>query len=178
YVEHPHWPSGAVLEINALDLRSGAAVHLCADGRDWLVDAGPARDYERVLYPYLRARGVNRLDGLILTHGDAAHIGGAGLVLADFAPKQLMDTAATDRSLLHRKFLDLLRTQQRVPRFCTAGDEFKISGMVTLGILFPPENFQGDRADDHALVIEVLVAGQRRVLLMSDSGESTENFLL
>src|SRR2546423_309759 len=118
YVEHPHRLSGATLEINTLDLRSGATMHFRADGRDWLIDSGPARDYERVLYPYLRACGVNRLDGLILTHGDAAHIGGAGLVLADFAPKQLMDTAATDRSLLHRKFLDLLRTQKRVPRFC------------------------------------------------------------
>src|SRR5256885_12042224 len=48
YVEHPHRPSGATLEINTLDLRSGAAVHLRANGRDWLGDAGPARDYERV----------------------------------------------------------------------------------------------------------------------------------
>jgi len=178
YVEHPHRLSGATLEINTLDLRSGAAVHLRAGGRDWLVDTGPARDYERVLYPYLRARGVNRLDGLVLTHGDAAHLGAAGLLLADFEPKELIDTAAADRSLLHRKFLELLRTQKRASRFCRAGDEFRISGAVTLRILFPPENFQGDRADDQALVIEVLIAGQRRVLLMSDSGEATENFLL
>src|SRR5213078_1519084 len=59
YVEHPHRRSGAVLEINALDLRSGAALHFRAGDRDWLVDTGPARDYERVLYPYLRARGLN-----------------------------------------------------------------------------------------------------------------------
>lgn len=178
YVEHPHRLSGATLEINTLDLRTGAAVHLRAGGRDWLVDTGPARDYERVLYPYLRARGVNRLDGLVLTHGDAAHLGAAGLLLADFEPKQLIDTVAADRSLLHRKFLELLRTQKRASRFCRAGDEFRISRAVALRILFPPENFQGDRADDQALVIEVLIAGQRRVLLMSDSGEATENFLL
>jgi competence protein ComEC len=178
YLEHPHLPSGAILEINSLDLRSGAALHFRADGRDWLVDAGPARDYERVVYQYLRARGVNRLDGLILTHGGAGHVGGAIPLLADFEPKELMDTAATDRSLLHRKFLELLRTQKRSPRFCHAGDEFKISRAVTLRILFPPENIQGVRADDQALVIEALVQGQRRVLLMSDSGEATENFLL
>jgi len=121
---------------------------------------------------------VNRLHGLVLTHGDAAHIGGAGLLLADFEPKQLLDTAAANRSLLHRKFLELLRTQKRALRFCRAGDEFKISRTITLRVLFPPESFQGDRADDQALVIEVLVAGRRRVLLMSDSGEATENFLL
>jgi len=178
YLEHPHRPSGAILEINVLDLRSGAAVHLRAANQNWLFDAGPVRDYERVLYPYLRARGVNRLDGLVLMHGDAAHVGGASAVLPDFRPGQLIDTAATDRSLLHRKFIELLTTEKRAPRLCRAGDEFKISRDVAARVLFPPGNFQGERADDQALVVELLVAGRRRVLLMSDSGEATENFLV
>ena len=29
---------------------------------------------------YLRTRGINRLDGLILSHGDAGHLGGASEV--------------------------------------------------------------------------------------------------
>src|SRR6478672_7319322 len=108
YVEHPHRPSGAILEIKSLDLRSGAAIHFRTAGRDWLFDAGPARDYERVLYPYLRARGVNQLDGLVLTHGDAGHVGGAAPLLLDFRPGQIIETAAADRSSLHRKFIALL----------------------------------------------------------------------
>src|SRR2546423_5665727 len=178
YVENPHRPSAALLEINTLDLRSGAAVHLRADRRDWLIDAGRARDYERVLYPYLRARGVNRLDGLILTHGDAAHLGGAGALLADFRPRQLIDTPAADHSLLHRKFIELLTAAKRAPRHCRAGDEFKLSAAVRARILFPPPDFQAERADDQALVVELEVLGRRRVLLMSDSGEATERFLL
>jgi ComEC/Rec2-related protein len=178
YVEHPHRPSGAVLEINSLDLHSGAAVHLRTAGHDWLFDAGPARDYERVLYAYLRARGVNRLDGLVLTHGGAAHIGGCIALLADFRPRQLIDAPGGDRSLLHRKFIEVLTAQKRAPRFCGAGDEFKLSPTVTARVLFPPVNFQADRADDQTLVIELVVAGTRRVLLMSDSGEPTERFLL
>jgi competence protein ComEC len=178
YVEHPHWPSGAVLEINSLDLRSGAAVHLRTAGGDWLFDAGPAHDYERVVYPYLRARGVNRLDGLVLTHGDAAHLGGAGPLIADFRPRQVIDTAAADRSPLHRKFVELLLAEKRPPRFGKASDEFKLSRAVTARVLFPPENFQANRADDQALVIELIISGSRRVLLMSDSGEATEKFLI
>jgi ComEC/Rec2-related protein len=178
YVEHPHRPSGAVLEINSLDLRSGAAVHLRTAGRDWLFDAGPVRDYERVVYPYLRARGVNRLDDLVLTHGDAAHLGGAGPLLLDFRPRQLIDTAAARRSLFHRKFDELLVAQKRPLRFSKANDEFKLSRAVTARVLFPPANFQAERADDQALVIELIVSGERRVLLMSDSGEPTEKYLL
>jgi ComEC/Rec2-related protein len=127
YVEDPHRPSGALLEINALDLRSGAAVHLRGGHRDWLVDAGPARDYDRVLLPYLRARGVNRLEGLILTHPGAAHIGGASGVVFDFQPRQLIETMAQDHSALHRNFIELLAAAKRTRRLCQAGDEFKLS---------------------------------------------------
>jgi competence protein ComEC len=178
YVENPHRPSGALLEINALDLRSGAAIHLRGDHQDWLIDAGPARDYDRVLLPYLRARGVNRLDGLVLTHGAAGHLGGAGGVLLDFRPRQLVDTAAQDRSALHRKFIDLLATEKRARRLCQVGDEFKLSREITARVLFPPAVFEGDRADDQALVLQLIVSGTCRVLLMSDSGVATERVLL
>jgi competence protein ComEC len=178
YVEHPHHPSGAILEINALDLRSGAAIHLRDTHSDWLIDAGPARDYDRVLLPYLRARGVNRLEGFVLTQGDSAHLGGAGKIVADFRPRHLIDTTATDRSALHRKFFAFLATKQRTPRFCQAGDEVKFSRDVTARILFPPANLQCTRADDLALVLQLFVSGKPRVLLMSDSGETTEQFLL
>ena len=178
YLERPHRPSGAIVEIASLDLRSGAAVHVRTKGRDWLFDAGPARDYERVVYPYLRARGVNRLDGLVLSHGDAAHLGGAGPLVLDFRPRELMDTATADRSPLHRKFLELLVAEKRLPRLAKANDEFRLTRDITGRVLFPPANFQADRADDHALVIELVISGRRRVLLMSDSGEPTEKFLI
>ena len=105
YVEHPHWPDGARLEINALDLKSGAAVHVRTTESDWLCDTGSLRDYDRVVRQYLRSRGVNRLDGLILTHGDAGHIGGGSGVLLDFHPRQLIDTATRDRSPIHRRLI-------------------------------------------------------------------------
>jgi ComEC/Rec2-related protein len=178
YVEHPHRPSSALLELNVLDLRSGAAVHLRGAHREWLIDAGPAREYDPVLLQYLRARGVNRLDGLVLTHGDAGHLGGAGGVLVDFWPRQLIDTAAQDRSALHRKFIELLATEKRARRLCQAGDEFKLSREITARVLFPPAVFEGDRADDQALVLQLIVSGTSRALLMSDSGVVTERVLL
>lgn len=178
YLEHPHRPSGARIEINALDLKSGAAVHVLAANRDWLFDAGPARDYDRVLRQYLRSRGVNRLDGLALTHGDAGHIGGASGVLLDFRPRQLIDTTARDRSPIHRKLIAMLASGKSARRLCKAGDEFNLSRDVRARILFPPLGFEGDSADDQALVIQLIVSGKPRALFMSDSGVATEEFLL
>ncbi|MEY2562880.1 MAG: competence protein ComEC [Verrucomicrobiota bacterium] len=178
YVEHPHWPSGARVEINALALRSGAAVHVRTAEGDWLFDAGPVRDYQRVLRQYLRSRGVNRLAGLVLTHGDAGHVGGAAGVLPDFRPRQLIDTMARDRSPIHRQLLSVLATEKGPPRLCHAGDEFSLSSDVKARILFPPLGFESTSADDQALVIQLMVSGRPRALFMSDSGPATEESLL
>ncbi len=178
YLEHPQWPGGARMEINALDLKSGGALHVRTPESDWLFDTGSLRNYDRVVRQYLRSKGVNRLDGLVLTHGDAGHMGGAGGALLDFRPRQLIDTAATDRSLTHRRLIAGLAQSGSPRRLGNAGDEFDLSRDIRLRILFPPREFQGGKADDQALVIQLLVSGKSLVLIMSDSGVATEEYLL
>ena len=79
---------------------------------------------------------------------------------------------------LRRKFVELVTAGKRTPRPLQAGDEFKLSREITARVLFPPAIFQGDRADDQALVVQLIVSGKSRVLLMSDSGVETERVLL
>ncbi|HVF70696.1 MAG TPA: ComEC/Rec2 family competence protein [Chthoniobacterales bacterium] len=177
YVEHPR-PPKSDLEINVLDLRGGAAIHVRAGKRDWLFDTGPARDYERTLRSYLRSRGIDRLDGLVLTHGDAGHVGGAIATMIDFRPRTLIDTAGEDRSLAHRKFNEWLSAEKRPRQLCHAGHEIRISPEITARILFPPANFRGNRADDQALVVQLFLFQRPRALLVSDSGAETEQALL
>ncbi len=98
YLELPHWPTGARAEMTALDVGMGAAVHLRTGRSDWLFDSGAARDFKRIVRPYLRSRGINSLDGLVLSHGDAAHMGATAALLRAFRPVVLLDTAAPDRS--------------------------------------------------------------------------------
>ncbi|HEY0368535.1 MAG TPA: ComEC/Rec2 family competence protein, partial [Chthoniobacterales bacterium] len=77
YLGAPQRPTNAHVEITALDLGAGAAIHIRNGRSDWLIDCGSQMQFPRLVRTYLRSRGVNRLDGLLLTHGDAAHIGAA-----------------------------------------------------------------------------------------------------
>ncbi len=174
YVERPRWPTGARAEITVLDAGPGAAMHLRAGGRDWLFDAGSARDYERFLRDYLHARGIDRLDGLLLTHGDSQHLGGAGLLLDEFRPRRVLDNGAPDRSRVHQELIVRLKARE------IAAQDFalKISREVTARVLFPPAGLKTKAADDQALVVQLLIAGKHRVLLVSDSGPETERALL
>src|SRR5712671_1904907 len=76
YVGEPDW-GGRSAKMTVLDLGAGAAVHVRANGHDWLIDCGSERSYDRVVRQYLHWAGVNRLTGLVLTHGDSQHIGGS-----------------------------------------------------------------------------------------------------
>ena len=174
YVEPPHWPSGARVEITVLDAGAGAAVHLRDGGTDWLLDAGSERDYERFLRDYLHARGIDRLDGLLLSHGDALHIGGAIPLLEEFRPGRVIDNGATDRSSVHRALLARLNNRETT----ASGDILRLSPHVSGRILHPPKNFQAKAADDQALVVQLFIEGKPRVLLVSDSGVATEQSLL
>ena len=53
-----------------------------------------------------------------------------------------------------------------------------LSKNVNLRILFPPKNFDAKIGDDQALVVQLLIDRQPRVLFVSDSGVGTENKLL
>src|SRR5207249_4930636 len=178
YIDQPHWPEKLTAEITVLDLGAGAAVHLRTGGADWLFDCGSERGYESVVREYLHWAGVNRLSGLLLTHGDSLHIGGAAELLRDFPRVRLIDNPAPDRSNIHQRLQRLFRERGIKPTDLAAGDSFHLSGEVTTHVLFPPRSFSAPIADDQACVLQLVLSSGTRVLLTSDSGIKTEDQLL
>jgi competence protein ComEC len=178
YVEHPHWPEKLVAKITVLDIGAGAAVHLQTESANWLFDCGNERTYQRVVREYLRWAGINRLSGLLLTHGDALHLGGTAQLLDDFPQIRVVDNAAPDHSGAHRNMQHLFRERGIKLENLFAGDRFRLSSDVTAHVLFPPRNFSSPIADDQAYVIHLVVAPRTWILFMSDSGIKTEEALL
>jgi competence protein ComEC len=177
YFADLHWPRSVRAKITVLDVGAGAAVHIRASRADWLFDCGSARDYTRVLRPYLRAAGVNKLNGLLLTHGDSLHIGGTDALLQDFVPSILIDNHAPDRSTVHKRLRETFSARQLNLRNLKAGESFPISSHVVATILFPPAGFNAGMADDQTFVVQLSI-NATKVLLMSDSGYATETALM
>ncbi|HEY3660489.1 MAG TPA: ComEC/Rec2 family competence protein [Candidatus Udaeobacter sp.] len=181
YVGEPRWGSRISAKVTVLDLGAGAAVHVRVNGHDWLLDCGSERSYERVVREYLHWAGVNRLTGLVLTHGDSQHIGGVTQLLNDFPGVLVIDNPAPDRSLIHRRLshsVSKLPGRGRKPVEVVAGDNFHLSREVIAHVLFPPPDFAGATADDQALIIRSSIAPGTSVLFMSDSGTETERAIL
>jgi competence protein ComEC len=178
YVEHPHWPEKLVAKITVLDVGAGAADHLQAGTANWLFDCGNDRTYSRIVREYLHWAGVNRLSGVLLTHGDANHLGGTAQLLEDFPRIRFVDNPTPDHSAIHKRLQRLFQKRGVKLNNLVAGDSFQLSRDVTAHVLFPPPNFSSTIADDQAYVVHLLVAPATRILFMSDSGIKTEQALL
>lgn len=68
--------------ITAFDIGQGNAVLVETPNFRLLYDTGPAYSNVsdgggRVILPYLRARGIDRIDGMVISHSDQDHAGGA-----------------------------------------------------------------------------------------------------
>lgn len=178
YFEHPHWPALVSAKVTVLDAGAGAAVHLRSGSADWLFDCGSERNYERSLRAYLHSAGVNRLTGLLLTHGDTLHIGAAARLLDDLPPAILIDNAAADHSVVHRKLRSEFWRRGFRSKELFAGEEVALSKHLLAKILHPPSGLATTTGDDQALVIQLTIEPSTKVLFLSDSGYETENALI
>jgi competence protein ComEC len=159
--------------VTTLDVGQGLAVLVRTANRALLYDAGPAFGIEadsgeRIIAPYLRAAGVERLDAMIVSHNDTDHSGGAASVLENFEVAQMLSSLPAGHPLL-----GLAPGAQR----CAAGQAWTWDG-VRFEVLHP-ENAaaKARKTNDLSCVLKVS-AGARSMLLTGDIEKPAEAQLL
>lgn len=167
----PPWPQPR-LEI--FDVGKGAASTWFLEDTVWQFDTGTVYFAETTLLPYLFSHGVESLDGLILSHGDSNHLGGAGLLLQQISAKVIVDSGVADRSPSRNRIL----SDENLPlRFVAGGDTGALTQNAHYEVLFPPAGWMSGLADDKTLVLKIRLQ-DLTILWMSDSGAATEDWLL
>lgn len=136
-------PRGFALHV--IDVGQGDAIAVRTPRGQWvLVDAGPRgatgdAGRSRVL-PFLRQQGTERLAAMIVSHGDADHLGGVPAVVRSLDPILLMEPGqplGTELYVEHLTVVDELGVQWRAAR---RGDTLVIDS-VTFAVLHPSERW-------------------------------------
>ncbi len=163
--------------LTVFDFGSGGATAIESGGRLWLMDCGSRWDFENILTPWMRSTGHWKPDTLVLTHGDANHIGGVGTLLETNALPRVIDSPLTDRSPVRRRLHAAMDAAALPTLKARSGDHFEISPSASLKILHPPDGLVAATADDKSLVA-LLESGGTRILFLSDAGPTTFQWLL
>jgi beta-lactamase superfamily II metal-dependent hydrolase len=172
----PGWMQPAA-QLTVFDLGNGGAQLVRTREQAWLLDTGSESDFRRIIEPSLRAAGVTRLDALVVSHGDADHLGGAVLALEAARPWRIIDSALRDRSRARKNFHAALASSGRGKSLALPGDIERLGKNTTVHLLHPQPGATTRQADDQCIVARVDLEGFR-LLLMSDSGAATEDTLV
>ena len=173
------------LEIAFLDVGQGDALAIRSPGSRWiLVDTGPrGRTYDagaRVVLPYLRRRGVARIEALVLTHPDLDHIGGAEAVVQELDVGYVVDPSqATGKD----SYVGVLEAASRrgVPWLEARRDVSVTLDGVEVTVLHPdgptPASFGGTDSNAESVVLLVRY-GEFEALLTGDAPVGVEEAIL
>jgi competence protein ComEC len=165
-------PGGRALLVDA------GGVAPLATGPD-AFDAPPGFDIgDRVVSRALRALGVRRLDGLVLTHGDPDHLLGARGVLRHLTAHAIWEGVPVPPHPGLRGLIEFARSQSIPWRTVSAGDTERV-GDIEVRVLHPPSpDWERQRVrNDDSIVLEIRI-GAVSVVLPGDIGREGERAIL
>ena len=160
------WPAAGggddgLLAIHVLAVGQGDAIALRTPRGRWiLVDGGPRlgqSDAGRsTVLPFLRRRGVRRLDAVFVSHGDADHLGGLPTVIEHTAPALVVEPGQALGTALYMEFLGVVDAAAGEWRVARAGDTVVIDS-VTIAVLHPSAEWMSRQvsANENSLILHV-----------------------
>ncbi|MEJ2573243.1 MAG: DNA internalization-related competence protein ComEC/Rec2 [Gammaproteobacteria bacterium] len=152
-----------------LDVGQGLSAVVETTSHALVFDAGPATSGRfnagsAVVIPFLRHDGINRVDTLVVSHGDMDHRGGVSAVLRQIQVRRLLTSVP-----------DKIHWRQGRVESCVAGQSWRWDG-VRFEMLYPLAD-QPYRGNDASCVLRVQTATQT-ALLPGDIERRSERLLL
>jgi competence protein ComEC len=130
------------LRIWFLDVGQGDAIVIqTPSGHVLLVDTGgrTAEDDmgRRVVMPFLRAKGINDIDAVVLTHPDEDHIAGAATILDRFPVDRLLISGISSANSTYNRIFHLAEQRHVVTAMLTRGQQIQFRDGVSAEVLNP-----------------------------------------
>jgi competence protein ComEC len=171
----PSTPAPGRFAVTAFDVGQGMALLVETHSHRLLYDTGPqyapgASGATRVILPYLRGRGISRLDTMVVSHSDLDHAGGAPAMLAALPIADVVSSLPDGHPVA--------RTAARHTR-CQAKQRWEWDG-VAFEMLGPDPATYADKtlkANARSCVLRIAARG-RAILLAADIEAAQEAALL
>ncbi len=177
------WLSGAArpgLEIHVLDVGQGDAIAVRTPHGRWIiVDGGPrVRGYDAgrsVVLPFLRRQRAHSLDLVLVSHGDADHLGGIPAIISRMAPRLIVESGRPVGSALYLEHLAAVDESGADWQALRSGDTLVVDSVV-LSVEHPSREWSAGNLEtnENSLVVR-LAYRSFSLLLTGDAGAVAES---
>jgi competence protein ComEC len=160
------WIESTMIRLTILPVSGATAIFCDPPGtkNDLLIDCGRDYSVNAVVKPFLRAQGVNRLAGFVVTHGEARTMGGASLLSEVLPIAHIYASSAPSRSPEYRRFMDSCRGRPGRLMILNRDDM-----VASWSVVHPDAKHYFSQGDDNAIALVANLPGGR-VLALSELG--------
>ena len=110
-----------------------------------LIDAGRSdhgvKSGKYSIGPYLKSKGIDRINYFLLTHADADHAGGAEYIMDTFKIDTLLVGIHSPSSDSFGKILDIANNKNIAFKKVALGDKIKLGDNSEIQVMYPPNNY-------------------------------------
>ncbi len=167
-------PPAGSLSVSFIDVGQGDGVLVQAGEENYLIDAGRAEEGPNVV-DFLRSRGVEKLEGIVVSNPDADHIGGFLDVFDAFEIRSVYLSGDTKGTLTYNSFLRGVRDEGSKVEVVRAGRRMEWGG-VRADVIAPPPGELFSETNDNSVAI-LLTYGTARILLAGDAEAREEEYM-
>ena len=162
--------------LDVFDVAPGQASYLKPAGTEgYLIDTGSAY-HARTVIRALKAKGIDRLDGIILTHSDVSHLAAIPQILETFPVDTIMIPVKYGSSEKAAAIFDFIQESGTEVIELKQGDRGTLAGDIDYRIFNPDPSSTFGSADDLSLIIH-LSHGPTAVLVTGGMGLRAEKAL-
>ena len=163
------------MEILFLDVSQGDSIllHYPHNKYNILIDTGGNYNYEiskNIIIPYLKSKGINKIDYLILTHGDYDHMGESINLIENFKVEKVIFNCGEFNDL-EKELIKVL--EKKKIKYYSCIKELNIDNSK----LYFLQTKEYDNENDNSNVIYIELDGYK-FMLMGDSGIEKEKDIL
>jgi competence protein ComEC len=170
----PDRPHAGAFRVTAFDVGQGMALLVETERHRLIYDTGPAYapgadGGSRVILPYLRMRGIAALDGIVISHSDTDHTGGALALLEGVDAGWLASSLPIDHAIV--------RAARHHVR-CAAGQHWEWDG-IAFDMLYPtPASYADAHLKTNARSCTLRISNGRRTVLLAGDIEAAQEAAL
>lgn len=170
------------LRVTMLDVGQGDAIFLeFPHGKNMLVDAGKGAESDKgryVIAPFLKSKGISRIDALVISHPQEDHIGGMISVLKEFKVKNVFHAGSDYSTDLFKRLKSAIKDEKAAVHIVREGDSIRDLSETEILVLNPPKGQESEDVNNDSLVLRVRYRGASFLLTGDIEKEAMRRLLI